>query len=71
MRPEGLKRSHWLKYNTYFALEHLLGYKSFKKRFGAKTKQLFAEIDQDFQNKHIVNKVEIPALDADSLKIIS
>jgi lysine-specific demethylase 8 len=64
MKPEGLKRSHWLKYNSYFALEHLLGYKSFKKHFGEKAKQLFMAIDRDFAGKKIENKVEIPALDA-------
>lgn len=50
MKPSDVKSSHWLKFNLFFFLEHILGYSRFQKTLGQYRKELYAEIDRYFKN---------------------
>jgi hypothetical protein len=45
MRPEGVSRAHWLRYNMLFMLEHLLGERRYGSMFGDYERRLYSEID--------------------------
>ena len=64
MKPKGLKRKFWLKYNAYFAMQHILGYEKFNKVFGQKQSLLFKKIDSDLADSNFSKNEEIPRLDA-------
>jgi len=52
MKPVELKRSHWIKYNFLFLLEHFLGYSRLEKYFGQRRKNLNAQIEQHLKNSN-------------------
>lgn len=47
MRPEGVTRSQWFKYNMYFIAEHFLGLKLSEKTIRKKMNKLFSEAAQN------------------------
>lgn len=50
MRPSGISRYEWLKYNYYFALEHVLGYPLYKKLVKQKTDKLYSQLAENVKD---------------------
>lgn len=47
MRPEGITRKQWIKYNFYFALQHFIGNKNSEKYLQKRKLKLYEEILQN------------------------
>ena len=63
MKPSGIKRSHWLRYNLYFALEHFFGYANFTRFFGKKSARLTQKIKTECQKTQKETTLKLQELD--------
>lgn len=67
MRPEGVSKGEWMRYNGLFAMEHFLGYRNFLKHFGQRYETLRDTIADRLQQGHRGGVLDLPALRADQV----
>ncbi len=60
MKPNGISREQWFRYNLYFFVEHFLGLKNFNKHFGKGRKELYDEIDSKLKDSNRGKILDIP-----------
>lgn len=65
MRPTGITRYQWYRFNIFFLIEHFLGYSNSEKLIGNNRKALYREIDAQLKNSVRGELLPMPIGNAD------